>query len=123
MWIPYNANPIGKERIDCTIRALSLATGLDWDDVYWGVVLVGFELKQMPSDNQVWGEYLRRMGFRRRSLEREDWYTVRDFCQDHPEGLYVLAISGHLVTVVNGNYYDFWDSGNEIPVFIWEAKT
>lgn len=121
MWKNYNANPDGVRGIDCTVRALSAALGQTWNEVYLGLCMEGYELKQMPSANVVWGRYLKRHGFRRKPIEAEENYTVRDFCNDHPKGLYVLALSGHVLTVIDGDYYDFWDSGDEIPLFVWEA--
>lgn len=34
-------------------------------------------------------------------------------------GTYILALSGHVVTVVDGDWYDTWDSGGEIPIYYW----
>ena len=34
MYKYYNANVLGKESDDCTIRAISCATGKSWDYVY-----------------------------------------------------------------------------------------
>lgn len=48
-----------------------------------------------------------------------DLYTVNDFCIDHPNGTYILAIDGHVVCVTDGYYYDSWDSGDEIPIYYW----
>ena len=78
----------------------------------------------MPSANRVWGAYLRDKGFRRDLLPDEcpDCYTVRDFCEDHPKGKYILAIEGHVVAVLDGKYYDSWDSGNETPIYYWKRK-
>ena len=47
-------------------------------------------------------------------------YTVEDFCIDHPHGVYVLGCDGHVLTVVDGLYYDSWDSGGEVPIYYWE---
>lgn len=121
MWIDYNANPDGIRGIDCTVRAISAAMGQKWEETYIGLCLMGYKMKMMPSANVVWGQYLREHGFRRRLIEEDGEYTVKDFCRDHPKGLYILAISGHVVTVIDGNYYDTWDSGEEIPVYVWEA--
>ena len=30
----YNANPRGRKVNDCTVRAISLATGTTWDETY-----------------------------------------------------------------------------------------
>lgn len=122
MFIEWNENPTGRKRGDCTVRALATAIGKDWDTVFLGLALVGFVLHDMPSANRVWGAYLRRNGFRRRFLGEHcpDGYTVQDFCRDHPQGTYILAIDGHVVTVIDGDYYDSWDSGTENPVYYWE---
>lgn len=78
----------------------------------------------MPSANHVWGAYLRRHGFRRYALPDvcPDCYTVADFCRDHPSGVYVLALSGHVVCVEDGDYYDTWDSGAEVPAYYWQKE-
>lgn len=117
----YNPNPKGSRVGDCTIRAISKATGKEWEAVYAGLSAYGYMLADMPSANHVWGAYLKREGFKRYFVDDHgrDIYTVEDFCKDHPTGSYILAIEGHVVCVVDGRYYDSWDSGNEIPIFYW----
>lgn len=121
MYSAYNPNPMGARVGDCTVRAISRATGEGWDTVYCGLCVEGLRLCDMPTANHVWGAYLRRHGFRRRALPDDcpDCYTVADFCRDHPHGTYVLAISGHVVCVADGIYYDTWDSGSESPAYYW----
>lgn len=46
-------------------------------------------------------------------------YTVEQFCEDHPKGLFVVAVQGHVLTVLDGDYYDAWDSGKETPIFYY----
>lgn len=120
----YNPNPTGKRVGDCAVRALCKATGLCWTGVFAGLCLKALELHDMPSANQVWGAYLRSQGFRRYILPDTcpDCYTVQDFCADHPEGLYVLAMNGHVVCVEDGDWYDSWDSGAESPVYYWAKE-
>lgn len=123
-FVPYNANPDGLRVGDCTVRAISLALGKSWGDVHTGLYIKGYSMSDMQSANAVWGAYLRDHGFVRRLIPDDlpiD-YTVRDFCRDHPNGMYLLAIEGHLVCVIDGDYYDAWDSGNEIPIFYWVRK-
>ena len=124
MYCEYNLNPSGKRVGDCVIRAIARATGRSWAEAYTGLCAAGLELCDMPSANAVWGAYLRRHGFRRHILPDTcpDCYTVEDFCREHPEGLYVLAISGHVVCVDNGDWYDSWDSGRETPVYYWQKE-
>lgn len=124
MYREYNRNPRGKRVGDCVIRAVSRATGKTWEETYAGICAAGYELCDMPSANQVWGAYLRRQGFRRNMLPDTcpDCYTVEAFCRDHPSGVYVLAISGHVVCAEDGDWYDSWDSGQETPVYYWQKE-
>lgn len=121
-YIYFNPNPQKAHVGDCTIRAISRATGKDWERVYGALSTMGFALADMPSSNHVWGAYLRKEGFKRYIVDDggNDLYTVRDFCRDHPKGTYILAIDGHVVCVSDGNYYDSWDSGDEIPLYYWK---
>ncbi|MBO5701379.1 MAG: hypothetical protein J6S71_02965 [Clostridia bacterium] len=124
MFKKFNANPTGKQVGDCTIRAISTALGKDWEETYAEIVFEGFCLCDMPSANRVWGSYLKRLGYRRQIIPDDcpDCYTVADFCRDHPHGTYILAIHGHVVCAKDGDYYDTWDSGDEIPIYYWERK-
>ena len=121
MWVEYNPNPEGNKTIDCTVRAITKATGKDWEDVYIQLCLHGLVLGDMPNKNYVWGSYLKSQGFKRYIIPDEcpDCYTVADFADDHPLGTFVLALSGHVVAVSQGDYYDSWDSGREIPLYYW----
>ncbi len=119
--IYYNPNPKYNRVGDCTVRALCKATGESWDYVHTALCAISNADGNMPSANVVWGKFLKMNGFRRHMIEEngKERYTVRDFCEDNPEGTYILAIDGHVVCVVDGNYYDTWDSGDEEPIFYW----
>lgn len=120
-FVYYNPNPEHNHVGDCCIRALCKALDTDWDTVYAWVTAEGYIYKDMPSANVVWGRVLKAKGFKRFIVDDyKDRYTVKDFCEDHPEGLYVLCISGHVVTVENGCYFDSWDSGDECPVYFYQ---
>lgn len=118
MWTYFNNNPLGKRTGDCVIRALSIALGCTWDEAYLALSAYGFEMKDMPSSNPVWGSFLQENGFRRAVIPNTcpDCYTISDFSQDHPSGLYVVATGTHVVAV-NGAIYDSWDSSREVPVY------
>ena len=124
MYVKFNPNPLASNVGDCVIRAVSLATGSSWEETYIALANLGLELRDMPSANHVWGEYLRRNGFVRKTLPNTcpTCYTVSDFTRDHPIGLYVLASGSHTVTALNGNFYDSWDSGNETVAYYWEKE-
>lgn len=121
MYRHFNPNPNGIYVDDCVVRAICAATGRSWDYVYVYICLQGFLMKNMPSTGKVWGSYLSNLGFESFPiLDRcPDCYTVRDFCFDNPEGTFILATTSHAVAVIDGDYYDAWDSGNELPTSVW----
>lgn len=120
----YNPNPQGHQVGDCTVRAISRALGQSWEATYTALALYGFMLSDMPSANHVWGAYLRSRGYVRRAVPSEcpDCYTVADFARDNPRGTYILALSGHVVCVSGGDWFDSWDSGGEPPLYYWERS-
>lgn len=124
MWIEYNDNPVGRSVGDCAIRAVSVALDVDWETAYAMISLNGFLMGDMPSSDSVWGTVLRERGFYRSAIPSDlpDDYTVEDFSRDNPHGTYVLGTGNHVVTVVDGNIYDSWDSSNEIPIYVWFRK-
>lgn len=122
MFVKFNANPSASRVGDCTIRAISKATGQSWEEVYINVCLTGLCQHDMPSANHVWGDYLESIGYERFVIPQRG-YTVNDFTREHPSGSYILAISGHVVACVDGDYYDTWDSGEEIVVYYWRKKS
>lgn len=124
MYIHMNPNPNGMYVEDCVVRAISIVTGRSWDDVYVHLCLQGFISKNMPSVNNVWGTYLKSIGFVPHSLPTNcpDCYTIRDFCRENQNGTYILATGTHVVAVVDGNYCDAWDSGDEVPLAVWRRE-
>lgn len=124
MWIPYQPNKKRKRGNDCTIRAMMKLTGLSWLEVYWGVCLCGAIIQDMPSTNDVWAEWLIRMGYERTEVPNycPRCYTVEDFCADHPEGKFLVTVPKHVVCVVDGDYYDLFDSGDETVIAYWTRK-
>ena len=97
MYIEYNPNPLKSS------------------------VAEGYMLKDMPSANRVWGELLRKHCYKKLIVPDTcpNCYTVKDFCDDHPEGKYMVATGTHVIAVIDGDYYDSWDSGNEVPAYYW----
>lgn len=123
-WQYYNPNPNGKFVGDCVYRALSKALGFTWERTYAELATQGFMMGDAPISNEVWGAYLLNRGFTRHIIPNTcpDCYTVSDFCHDNPYGTYVLATGNHVVTVVDGDFFDFWDSGHEVPIYFFERN-
>lgn len=124
MYIFYNTNPANKIVGDCVIRGLSILLQKRWDEVYDDLMYLGKQMCDMPSSNAVWSEYLYQHEYTRRIIPDTcpSCYTVRRFCDDHRNGAYLLATGSHVVAVIDGNYYDTWDSGDEIPVYYFKRR-
>lgn len=120
----YNPNPIARNVGDCAVRAITKALDIDWEKAFMLLMASAYQMGDMPSSDAVWGAVLRQHGFYREVVPNTcpDCYTARDFCIDHPKGVFVLAFGGHVATVVDGNLYDTWDSTNLYPQFYWYRK-
>lgn len=121
MYKYYNPNPVGRKTEDCSVRAVAKALGISWDDAH---DLLSYASKQMGTimnKNDVISAVLRQNGFHRESLPNfcPDCYTIKDFARDNPRGVYVLGTGSHIVTVINGDWFDMWNSGDEVPQYFW----
>ena len=119
-YVYYNPNPLGRQNAgDCTIRAISKAMGYDWERTYTELCLQGFMMGDMPSANSVWGTYLINKGFEEHSLMRRcrECYSLIDFCNDFQKGTYVVGTDKHAVCVIDGCYFDSYDSGDVNPTY------
>lgn len=140
-FVYYNPNPTNKNDIDCVIRAICKLRNLTWEEAYIEVCMQGYYMHTIPIVNNVWSTYLEEHGYLCYPIPDECpyCYTVREFCYDHPRGKYLLAVAvdyihryktmdsgqlqgNHVVTVVDGNYYDAWDSGGEVPIYYWQHE-
>lgn len=123
-WQYYNPSPTGRNVGDCAVRAVAKALDVDWETAYAKIAQNGYLMGDMPSSNSVWGAVLREHGFSRYAIPNEcpDCYTVEDFADENPHGLYVVGTGQHVVTVIDGTLYDSWDSRNEIPQYYWHKK-
>ena len=123
-WELYNPSPSGRNVGDCSVRALSKALGVSWEDAYLLIAARGFAMHDMPSSNAVWGSVLEYHGFKRSIIQSkcDGCYTINDFVEDNPHGLYVICTGSHVATADSGILFDSWDSRQEVPVFYWSKE-
>ena len=121
MFVYTNPNPIKRNIGDCVIRAIAIATDSSWEKTYMDLCTEGLEMADLPNSNAVWSSYLKKLGFRKGIVPDTcpDCYTVADFAEDNPYGVFVLCTGSHTVTIMDGNIYDAWDSSSEIPIFYY----
>lgn len=122
MYEHVNPNPNNFYIDDCVVRAIAIATGHSWDYTFLSLSIHAFDMKGMSSTNFVWDDYLRDIGFERYDFFDDEIMTVAEFCREYKDGRYILATGSHVVAVIDGTYYDTWDSGEEIIKTIYERR-
>lgn len=121
-WEYFNPNPVRTDGVgDCAIRAISMALNMSWEEAYAKLAYNGFLMGDLPNSDTTWGSVLRQHGFKREVIPNTcpDCYTVEDFCNDHPEGTFVLKSNNHVATIKDGVLYDSFDSSMSIPFYFW----
>ena len=114
MWEYYNANPLGRNVNDCTVRAISLATGKSWDETYKILSeysrLQGITFSEVEFINDFLADRYERFCPPRKTE------TIRDFMNMKLNGRWLITMRGHITCVVDGILYDTFDCSEN---FIW----
>ena len=122
MWKEFNPNPVKSSRVDdCSVRAVAKALDVSWETAYVMLMMSGYAMGDMPHSNIVIGAVLRQNDFSREFPPSDcpECFTVEDFCEQNPEGTFVVFSQNHVATVVDGELYDSWDSSGNTINFVW----
>lgn len=124
MWIRANPNPERKEVPDCVIRAIAIALNMPWVQVFDELYSVARMDFNMPSADAVWGHYLYLKGFEPFVLPNHcpRCITIDQFTKEFPTGTYIIGTGSHAVAVIDGNFFDSWNSGQEVCSFFWRIS-
>ena len=124
MYSYYNANPYKIRVGDCVIRAISKALNQSWEDTYIDLTIQGYIMGDLLSSNAVWNAYLKGKGFIRDIISNDcpECYTINDFCEEYPQGVYVIGTGSHAVCVIDGTIFDTWQSGDETPIYFYRKE-
>ena len=117
MFSYYNANPRGRHVNDCTIRAISLATGRSWDETYTDLSKFAQAQAIMLDDVIYIDDFLKRRYNIVCDCEGLN-ITVGDFIKEHSDGTYLITMAGHITCSINGVIYDTFDPSSR---YVWEA--
>lgn len=125
MYLFWNSNPKGLKIGDCVVRALSAALNQSWERTYVDLCIEGFMFKDMPNSNSVWDSFLRSKGYKRYAIPDTcpECYTIGQFAEDNPKGIYIVATGSHVVCIDNGAIKDNWDSSDEIPTYYYTKES
>ena len=120
----YNANPKGKKTCDCSIRAVSTALGLSYEETAREMLEYTFKTGLMINDPKHIDKFLCSKGWVKCNQPRKSdntRYTGIEFCENamnygiakfNYDVTRVIANMGtqHIVAIMDGKIYDTWDS-------------
>lgn len=124
MWIYANPNPDNNNVPDCVIRAVCIALNKPWEEVSDELYSVARKHHSVTCDDNIWGRYLFELGFEPFVLPHvcPRCTTIDEFTQYYSRGIYIIGTGYHAVAVLDGNFYDTWNSGNELATFFWRIR-
>lgn len=114
----YNANPRGRRVNDCTVRAISLATGRTWDETFEELSKFAQAQAIMPDDVIYIDEYLERRFEKICGCKGNIKIPVGEFVRSHPNGIYLITMNGHITCSIDGCIYDTFNPKDRI---VWDA--
>ena len=107
---------------DCVIRALTKVLGKSWVEVFDELTPIARKIQTMPNCKPAYEEYLKIKGFIYQGISNKKGSkrpTVESFTKEHPIGTYYLNVANHCVAVVDGKFYDTWNSGHKSLYGYW----
>lgn len=110
---------------DCVIRALTKVTGKEWLEVFDEITPISREMQVPFNCKPCFEEYLKRNGFAYTGISNKKGSkrpTVESFAKSHKSGVYYLNVANHCVAVVDGHYFDTWDSGYKSLYGYWSKE-
>lgn len=123
-FIYTNPHPNGDKNLsDCVYRAIAIATGKTWLQVYDELTLLGRELLAPANDDKTWSAYLTKIGEKIEAKYEKSGRRFRHTPKTLPKkGTYVMSQAHHLVTIVDGKTRDTWDSSNRSAYTVWKIS-
>lgn len=109
-----NQKDLKDEYGDCVIRSFTKAMNKPWHEVFDELVPIARECQCMPNQRTAYEIYLANQGFKYVGISNKKGTkrpTVQSFAKEHKSGTYVLRLAHHLVTCIDGTYFDTWDCG------------
>ena len=130
-YIKYNINSKDKRTTDCVARAISTALDKNYNDVHKALLSMRkAENKSSYKIASVYGKVINQLaGQPIENVVLSNPITVRQFCEDNPNGTYILHCksdgftTGHLCAVINGDLYDTWNSSKWVVTDFYEVPS
>lgn len=111
----FNANAKGINSSDCTVRAISCATGKSWDYVYEHLSDIAQAQGTMMDDRDFIIDYLDR----RYERVPHAYGTVGYISSKYPDNILLITMKGHITCSKYGIVYDSFDCTNRKAEYVW----
>ena len=117
----YNRNPDGQHIEDCVCRAISTATGLNYEAVNKLLSMTTFshmcdKLCVCCYHNLLEGV----LGYERQTCQNGE--TVEQIAQRYPHDKLIIRINAHLTSSIKGTVYDIWDCSQKPVDCYWVVR-
>ena len=117
-WKEYNPNPKDRNIGDCTLRSYCAAFGISWDkafDIASKVAKENSSMIQYVADKVLTEEFNCALDetYNKKTVSSKNRITVNEFALSHPYGKYIVQVRSHQVAIIDGMYWDSWDSGEK----------
>lgn len=114
----YNANPLKKDLADCTLRAISVATGKSWDYVYDYLSDLAQDHGTLIDDSK----FIR--WFLDSNFQRVPTYgmTVGKVSKEYDDNIVLITMKGHITVSKYGKIYDTFDCSDRLSEFCWVVE-
>ena len=114
----YNAHPRKLSVDDCVKRSITLTTGISYLEVQKGLnahkKITGVKtFYNYPNPENYMENVLGFPCVTAIKNKNSQLITVEEFAKLHPCGRYVVSVSGHWSSCIDGIIYDTWDCGKE----------
>lgn len=114
----YNNNALGLFENDCTVRAISTATGNSWDDTYEHLSNVARIKGTMMDDKDFIRDYLDERYDRIKYIPE----TVGEVAGANPDNILLITMNGHITCSKYGIIYDSFDCRERIAEYCWKVR-
>jgi len=118
MYKYHNNNALGLFENDCTIRAISTATGNTWDDTYEHLSNIARINGTMMDDRDFICNYLDNRYKRLYNIPK----YVGEVAGTNPDNILLITMNGHITCSKYGVIYDSFDCRNRIAEYCWVVK-
>lgn len=114
----WNENPDGEHIGDCVTRAITLASGLSYEQVQEKLYYCGKLLECDPLCVSCY-DFLLTKYFEFDSVDTQG-LTLDEFGDKYTRGLFLVRSRGHISCLLDGVVYDTWDCRSMVLTNSWK---